>query len=234
MSLSYWLTHSKHRYCTLVDFPKLNVHKKRWSINNPLFRKLLREHYVAHYVLDFKRLDRRIYYAYGMYHGVIIHDAVDMYRELRDRFYEIDKTLPEPPLAPSYCDTLDSFPDSDLVDDLREQRKRAHILHAKVKEIVSKKDRMKDTEKYKVFWEHMWRPLRSVNAELRNLHQKAWNCSEDTLEDHLCAVQGELDILQKDLRELSQDRRVMYNQYCPCKDCVRGLWHLRARSVYHW
>ena len=209
-----------------MEMPRLNYHKKRWSLNNPLFRRQLREHYLSHYVDDFKRLDRRVYYAYGMYHGVDIQCGEDMYRELYDRYYRIDRTLPEPPLAPTYCDTLDAFPNHPRVGSLCKQRKLAHILHAKVKGIVSLDDKEK--------WEHMWRHLRSVNAELRNLYWKAGDCSEDTLEDHVCAVECELEQLQRDINELNQKRPFFYYQYCPCKACVRGLWHLRSKAVYDW
>ena len=221
-----WVNRTKYRHYALSEMPKLNVHKKRWSINNPLFRRQLREHYLKQYVNNFTKLDKRVYYAYGMYHGVEIQCADDMYRELYDRFYCINRMLDPCPKAPTYCDTLTVFATNPQMKDLYKQRVLAHALHDEVHAVVK---RARPDE-----WEHMWRPLRSVNAELRNLYNKAGDCTEEDLDDHVCAIESELLQLKRDLNELQNGRPFFYYQYCPCKACVKGLWHLRSKVVCDW
>lgn len=225
----YWYTKSKHKDCMrLEDFPKLNSRGKRWSVNNPLFRKLLCKHYVAHYVVTFKRLDKRIYYAYGMKEGVKIHDAFDMYRELYDRFYKIDRTLPAPPLAPEVPESIPGLDDHDSTHNIRANREAAVLLHEEIGKIARC-----DHEYYRRQWVHLWRPLRYINYQLRTLARKVKEgvCDEDDLTTRDAAIQGDLELALENVRAKQRRQQMPYYQYCPCKDCVKGLWHLTATHV---
>ena len=45
------------------------------------------------------------------------------------------------------------------------------------------------------------------------------------------AIQGDLELATENLCVYLQKRRMPYFQYCPCKNCVIGLWHLTAPHV---
>jgi hypothetical protein len=227
---SYWYHKSKLKHCMrLEDFPKHNSRGKRWSVNNPLFRKLLCKHYVANYVVNFKRLDKRIYHAYGMYEGVKIHDAFDMYQELYDRFYKIDRTLPAPPVPPEVPASIPGLDDHDSAHNIRANREAAVLLH----EEISKLPLRLDYDHYRRQWVHIWRPLRYINYQLRTLARKVeqGQCDEDDLTTRDAAILGDLELATENLRDYLRKRRMPYFQYCPCKNCVIGLWHLTAPHV---
>lgn len=226
----YWYHKSKLKHCMRIeDFPKFNSRGKRWSINNPLFRKLLCKRYVAHYVVTFKRLDKRIYHAYGMYEGVNIRDAFDMYRELYDRFYEIDRTLPAPPVAPDVPDFIPELNNHDSTHNIRANREVAVLLHKE----ISKLPLRLDYDYHRRQWVHIWRPLRYINYQLRTLASKVYSgqCDEDDLTTRDAAIQGDIELATENLRFYLQNKRMPYFQYCPCKNCVKGLWHLTASHV---
>lgn len=221
---------SKHKDCMrLEDFPRLNSRGKRWSINNPLFRKLLCKHYVAHYVVTFNRLDKRIYYAYGMDQGVKITDSFDMYRELYDRFYEIDRTLPEPPITPDVDLSGDfELKDHQSLKNIKEYRIKAIDVHHEIRTIVRC-----DNDYYRQQWEHLWRPIRYINYQIRTLNRKIQcsDCDEDELMMREAAVLGDLELAIANVRAKKNRKKMDYCQYCSCKHCVRGLWHIMAPHV---
>ena len=226
----YWYMKSKHKDCMrLEDFPRLNSRGKRWSINNPLFRKLLCKHYVAHYVVTFKRLDKRIYYAYGMDQGVKITDSFDMYRELYDRFYEIDRTLPEPPMTLEVEYAADfELRDHPSLQNIKDFRLKTIDVHHEIRSIARC-----DNDYYRQQWEHLWRPLRYINYQIRTLNRRIQcdDCDEDELTMREAAIQGDLELAVANVRAKKNRKKMDYCQYCSCKHCVRGLWHLTASHV---
>ena len=58
------------------------------------------------------------------------------------------------------------------------------------------------------------------------LHQHTATCRARD-----AAIQGDLELATENLRDYLRKRRMPYFQYCPCKNCVIGLWHHTASHV---
>ena len=103
------------------------------------------------------------------------------------------------------------------------------LLH----EEISKLPLRLDYDHYRRQWVHIWRPLRYINYQLRTLARKVeqGQCDEDDLTTRDAAILGDLELATENLRDYLRKRRMPYFQYCPCKNCVIGLWHLTAPHV---
>lgn len=225
----YWFTDSPHADVNdLKDFPKLTRQKKRWSSQNPLFRLLLRKKYLEPYVTTYKRMDQRIFYAYAMYEGVVVCTADDMYQILADRWYEIDRTLPDPEPPTTAFDVYDRFSDCKYVDRLRDLRVEATALHARVTELCATTITDHDNR------QHVWHPFRVINGQYRMMARRRdlGLLFREHFEQYFAGVLGPLDDLKRALHEHEQKRPWALNQYCTCCNCVRGLVHKRMKFAY--
>ena len=75
------------------------------------------------------------------------------------------------------------------------------------------------------------RSARRSTAPLPGLRDFLGQCDEDDLTTRDAAILGDLELATENLRDYLRKRRMPYFQYCPCKNCVIGLWHLTAPHV---
>ena len=222
------MTTSNADITQLRDFPKLTRQKKRWSPRNPLFRTLLRKEYLEDYVTTYKRMDQRIFYAYAMDQGVEVSTADDMYQVLSDRWYDVDRTPPDPEPPTTEFDVYESYSDCEYVDQLRDLRVEATALHAKVKELCTSKRLSHDNR------QHLWHPFRIINGQYRMMarRRKLGILFREHFEQYFYGVLAPLDDLKRAIHDHESKRRWALNQYCTCCDCVRGLVEKRMKFAY--